>query len=279
MTIIFTGSGKQSWTMRGEQLGAAMGAIVSKDILPKIVTADDIVIGVKRISDGLLAEIKRSRAYFIWDIVDAYPQRERWSKDNAMLWFAREYNRLRPNAILWPNQRMYEDCEAIGIGGIVLPHHAMLNAPVNPIREKARIVGYQGSGRYIEGAVSAEIKRVCKAHNLIFNDQCANLADADIILALRGNKWDSYPIQHWKPATKLNNAHATQTPFIGNPETGYTEISTGAEIFIEDVVELNGAIESLLPFDERKRIYDTFAGTAYTIEHAVRDLRAFISSL
>lgn len=263
--------------MRGEQLGHAYGAIVSKDRLPPI-KSDDVIIGVKRISDSLLAEIKKSRAYFIWDIVDAYPQKERMDKAAALRWFQSEYNRLKPNAVLWPNKRMRDDCEFIGIGGIVLPHHAMLNAPINPIREQVKTIGYQGSLRYIEGAVNAEIRRVCKANKILFNDQCASLADVDIILALRSDKWASYPIQNWKPATKLNNAHATGTPFIGNPEAGYLEFSAGSEIFIEDIVELENAIESLLPYDKRESA-NASKDTAYTIEHAVRDLSQFIASL
>ena len=74
--ILITGTGTSgSWKIRGEQLGAAIGA----EIMPRAALANcrraDVVVLVKRASPEALSAIKAAGLRVVWDVVVAWPQR------------------------------------------------------------------------------------------------------------------------------------------------------------------------------------------------------------
>lgn len=275
--ILVTGKGTSgSWQIRGVQLGAALGARV----VPMATEADcrraQIVIGVKRIPQELAETIRRSGARFVWDCVDAWPQKAAspLTREQAIAWAHAELARLRPEFVIWPNERARDD---IGRGGGVLRHHCMGEQPVNPIRERIATVGYHGASRYLDENLLRAINDACAAEDATFVMNPSSLAEVDVCLALRGAEWHaSYPQRHWKPATKLTNAHATGTPWIGNSESGYKEIGTGFEVWVDDPRALKEALHSLQGLARRHAVHKTFVAARYSVERAAADLKAML---
>ena len=178
MKILFTGKGGKSgsWQMRGEQLGAALGA----DIRPMQGSAGyDVTVVVKRTPPEL---VSRLQGKWVWDIVDAYPQPHayQWDRIEAVTWLRRKIAELRPTAIIWPNEKMREDCDT-RLPGIVLPHHHRVGIKPNPIRPKVRVVGYEGAAAYL-GWWRPMLEEECAKRGWAFVVNPESLADVDIII-------------------------------------------------------------------------------------------------
>lgn len=275
MRILTVGSGKSgSWAIRGAQLGAALGATVSPFAGLDEMRRHDVVIAVKRVKQSTAETIRASGAFFVWDCVDAWPQKvpaAEWTRDRSIRWAREELARLRPNLVIWPNWTMRDDLQM----GDVVPHHSWAYCRANQISETIHCVGYEGSTRYIE-SISRMISRACEEIGAAFIVNPPDLSEVDVCLALRGPEWWSYPQRHWKPATKLANAHASGTPFIGNRERGYQEIAIGDEVWADSEAELVEGIRSLAPAARRRAISERFRAASYTVEHAAADFRRIL---
>ncbi|WP_440221839.1 hypothetical protein ACQQ2N_12145 [Dokdonella sp. MW10] len=281
MKILVTGrGGAGSWTVRGEQLGAALGAQVKPAATRMDLVHCDIAIAVKRVPESLLATINASGKPWVYDVVDAYPQPEAsgWSRDEAIRWMQRRLAELSPDAIIWPTQRMREDCDTGRTPGIVLPHHHRPGIASNPIRERVAVVGYEGAAHYLGGWEST-LRDQCRDRGWSLALNPASLSDVDIVVALRGAPWTGYAQRHWKSNVKLANAHASGTPFIGQAERGYVETATGAEYWAENAAELRVCFDWLDAMTTREQVHDRFIQAAYSVERAARDLEAWLRGL
>lgn len=278
MQVVFTGKGTSgSWAIRGVQVSEALGAKAIPMATEEQCRAADVIVGVKRIPDQLLANIRASGRPFVWDCVDAYPNRgsSTWNKEQAIDWCERELGRLQPDAVIWPNERMRQDMGGIGK---VIYHHHRPSIEVNPIRSEIRTIGYEGSPLYITGwagSISEECARI--GASFIVNPQ--RLADIDVVLALRGPEFQGYPHQHWKSAVKLANAHASGTPFIGQAEDGYMETSTGAECWISDAAGLRHALDALASPEIRLEVQRKFLPAAISLEKVAAQYKAVLCAL
>lgn len=278
MKLLFTGNGRSgSWKIRGEQIGQALDASIKPYANCFEMRRADIVFVVKRITEQMAMDLRGLN--WVWDIVDAYPQPEctKWGRDKSISWARKEIDRLKPRAIIWPNRRMKDD---VGFDGasIVIEHHHRPNIKINPIREKIRSVGYEGSPRYITGweeFIQVECKR--RGWSYVVNPE--NLADVDVVLALRGAKWNAYAVNNWKSNVKLANAHGSCTPFIGAPEQGYLETSSGCEYWAEDKVQLSEAFDRLESQSARQQIADRFLECSIPIEKPLKKYRELIGAL
>lgn len=279
MKILFTGKGESaSWQIRGVQLGNAAGADVEP--MAQNLRGYDVIVGVKRLPQDLVDAIHKTGARFVWDIVDAFPQRpnDGMSRMQAISWFVSEYKRLRPDSVIWPNKQMAKDCyQYAEAGTLILPHHAWPGQPINEIRPVAKKVGYQGGSRYMDDRLRRHVEKCCAANGMEFVMKTQRLADVDVVLAFRGEAWNSYPQRNWKPGTKLNNAHASGTPFIGDREAGFEEIVCGGEIFLESKNALSDALEVIKPYEYRQAVRNSFLGSFYTLEDAASDFLEWIN--
>jgi hypothetical protein len=277
MNLLFTGRGRAgSWKVRGEQLGHACGAAVTQaPTIQQCREADRIVV-VKRTPEDVLATIRKSGTPWVYDIVDCYPQPgcTDWGKHEAIEWVQARLKKLAPSAVVWPNQRMRQDCDT-GLPGFVLPHHYRPGIAINPIREQVRVVGYEGAKAYIE-SWRETIEYECRRRGWRFEVNPAQLADLDIVLAVRSAPWDCYVTQHWKSNVKLANAHGSGTPFIGQPEDGYRETQSGAEYWTKTAHGLGVCFEWLAPQDTRRQVSERFLRRAYTVQQAADDLMGFL---
>ena len=280
MNLLFTGrGGAGSWEVRGRQLGAACGAVVQEKASTAMCKEADIVVVVKRVTPDMLASLRFARRTWVFDAVDFYPQPlcGEWSREESIRWVKKQIKVLSPSAVIWPTQRMMDDC-GDGRPGLVLPHHHRPGIAPNPVREQVRLVGYEGRSVYL-GGWEAVIHRECLRRGWKFTSTPASLADLDIVVALRGDQWSSYAATHWKSNVKLANAHASGTPFVGNAECGYKETATGCELWAETGNDLAKAFDMLSSASEREQISDRFRQRAYSVEQAADDLGAFLRGL
>ena len=186
MQLLFTGRGKSgSWQIRGEQLGQAIGATVKQGITVADCKSADLIVVVKRATDPILEVIRKSGKPWVFDCVDFYPQPTctLWHRDHAIEWVQTHLLSYKPNAIIWPNERMRRDCD-IGLPGMVLKHHHRPGIKANPIRKKVQAVGYEGSPAYL-GEWRSRIDDECAKRGWQFIVNPHELANVDIVLAVR----------------------------------------------------------------------------------------------
>lgn len=275
MKILTTGKGTSgSWQVRGVQLGGAVGKAIPKASLEECQKAD-IIVFVKRNThiffyDNMLGSGKP----WVWDLVDLYPQPEcsSWDRDRAIEWAKIKINGNKPYGIIYPNRKMMED---VGIPGTVIYHHCRPNAPINPIREKVRIVGYEGGLQYL-GKWRGLIESECKRRGWRFRTDIP-LHEMDIVVAFRDDC--GYVQKSWKSNIKLANAHGTGTPFVGNSESGYDETLTGYERFIFHPKQLAWAFDELEPYETRKMISERFLKNTITLESCASQLKAYCETI
>lgn len=278
--ILFTGGGTSgSWQVRGVQLGNELGARVKARASAQDCQQASIIVAVKRINAELHAAIRQSRKPWVWDIVDAYPQPTctHWDKGTAIGWVRGQIAKYRPTGVIWPNQRMREDCDS-GLPGVVLPHHCRPGYSVNPIREQVSVIGYEGSPAYI-GEWLDPILRECRERGWEFKVNQGELADWDIVIAARGQQTNGYAQRHWKSNVKLANAHGTGTPFIGPRECGYTETATGLEQWADNPRELRDCLDRLTEQHHRQQVQKAFLARGYSLDQAALDLMRFIEGI
>lgn len=280
MRVLITGKGGSgSWAIRGVQVGTAIGAHVVPMASVAQIAVASVVIGVKRIPDSLLNAIHQTGTPLVWDVVDAFPQPEctGWTREQSIAWLHSEIQRLKPSAIIWPNARMADDAGWSGLQEVIYHHHRP-GIEINPIREKIETIAYEGSPRYLEGwaeAISNECSRL-RASFLVNPD---SLAAADVVLAVRGPKWNGYAQRHWKSNVKLANAHASGTPFIGMREDGYLQTRSLMERWLDSPEELRSALESLEPHWVRKELSERFIGSSLSLDHVAQQYRQFLGKV
>lgn len=280
MKLLFTGrGGAGSWMVRGEQLGAAMGATVKPMATVADMKGHDLVVVVKRVPEALLEALKRSRVPWVYDIVDAYPQPgcSLWTPEQCKGWLFHHLDALRPPlGVIWPNRKMQEDADVSR--GAVVYHHHRPGIKRNKISERISRVGYEGSAKYLDGWTTS-LALECKRRNIEFVLNPAHIADLDIVIAMRGGAWDGYAQRNWKSNVKLANAHGSGTPFIGARESGYQETSTGCEYWADTPRELATALDWLESRDSRLTVHERFLSKPYTVNHAAGDMLCALKSL
>lgn len=278
MRLLVTGrGGSGSWKIRGDQLGAALGAVVRPNASFSDCADADAIVVVKRVPDDLLGAIRKSGRPWAYDIVDAYPQPacSEWGKRQSIDWLRNHIGHLRPDVVIWPNARMRDDA---GMAGPVVYHHHRAGIATNPIRDRIQSIGYEGAEAYLDGWMP-EIKAQCRLRGWRFVVNPKHLADVDIVLAVRGGQWCGYPQQHWKSNVKLANAHGSGTPFIGLSECGYMETAAGGEEFVRSPKDLGDAFDALSPVVVRRQISDGFRRCAITLDAAASQLREALCGL
>lgn len=246
MKILVTGRGTSgSWRIRGEQLGAAIGATVEPNA--QSVAGFDAVIVVKRAPSPLLQRIHVAGVPLIWDVVDAWPQPagNLWGARECMDWLGFQVSYLRPAAIVAATRAMARDCEGYGVPVLALPHHARPSnaSDPNPIREQVELVAYEGGANYL-GAWAQCLADACahRGWRFVINPP-ALMSEIDIVVALR--EATGYAPRNWKSNVKLANAQGSGTPIICNREAGYVETASGAEEWADTPAELHLALEAL----------------------------------
>lgn len=262
--LLFTGNGTSgSWKIRGEQLGTALGATV----IPRVTEVKDFAaaVVVKRCPPETLRALQVAGIPIVWDVVDSWPQPQgnTWTRDECLVWLNNAMKTIRPFAVVAATKHMQQDLNSFGIPCLFLPHHARPNQPINPVRERVETVGYEG-GNYL-GSWEPFLKKECLRRKWRFVINPTALADLDIVVAVRGV--NGYAPSNWKSGVKLSNAQGSGTPFIGNPENGYTAQAVGScEKWAESQKQMVRAMTSLEYRVERQRCSWWMRAAAPTLE-------------
>lgn len=280
MKILVTGKGSAgSWNIRGVQLGGAIGAkVVPK--APKSACEDaDLIICVKRINHPFFNAVAASKRPWIWDLVDFYPQPDctGWDRAKAIGWVQAQIERFKPTAVIWPNQRMRDDCDT-GLPGAVIYHHHRPGSPRNPIRETVKRIGYEGEPRYLDEWMRAFGKE-CAARKWDFILNPLSIADLDAVVAVRGAKFNGYAQFHWKSNVKLSNAQGSGTPIIAAKEPSYLETSDGGVVWVDGIEDVSQALGQIVSRETREKLAGHLCPKAYSLDAAAQDLRKFIKKL
>lgn len=280
MKVLVTGKGGSgAWAVRGDQLGAAIGATVKPNATQDEIAAHDVAVLVKRAPRTILAALQASGRPWVYDLVDFYPQPEAsaWDRDHAIRWVQKKLRAYEPAAVIWPNRQMREDCDP-GLPGLVLPHHHWVGIKNNPIRETVQKVGYQGAPHYLaEWGPALAMECARRGWEFVVNPE--HVADLDIVVAFRGGQWSGYVQRNWKSNVKLANAHGSGTPFVGQADAAYLESATGCEYWAEKPTGLPVCFDWLESQSARELIHDRFQQAAFPVERAAAELKSFLDGM
>jgi hypothetical protein len=278
MRVLITGNGGKSgsWAVRATQMGAAIGAEVQAQAEVSDCRAARIVVAVKRVSDDLLSRIRESERFFVWDMVDAWPQPagNLWNRERCLDWIRQELLRLQPDAVVWPTHRTQEDAGWIG-PQTVLPHHAWPKYQPVSVRPVVKTVGYEGGAAYL-GRWHKPVQNECERRGWAFVVN-GDMQKADIGVALRDTA--GYAPGHWKPGTKLANLQALGLPALCSPEAGYREGSNGTEYWIERREDLTAAFDELGDQEVRAAISIQQQQTAPRLANVAKDYKSWLETL
>lgn len=276
-SVLMTGKGTAgSWLIRGQQLGEAIGAEIQPMAEPHDCRQADLVVVVKRTPGTIIQAIRATGRRWVWDIVDAWPQPvgNNWSRDQAIGWLRTELRRLQPDAVVFPTRRMQEDACFTG-PSITVPHHAWGKYKPAPLRERVRIVGYEGAAHYL-GRWERIVREECERRGWEFRVN-GDMQDADIGIALRDA--DGYPARHWKSNCKQANLQALGIPCLLSRESGYVECASGAEFWIDTAEDIARAFDAVAPLEARQEIRRQQLRAAPRIETIAKEYRTWLDSL
>jgi hypothetical protein len=165
------------------------------------------VIVVKRADSALVSRIHAAKKPLVFDCLDSWPQPHgnAWDRETAIREMRDRCAAIRPHAIVTATWRMQEDLANNETPIFCLPHHARPGQEINPIRPSVEKVGYEGAPLYLGSWIDI-LRNHCKRRGWQFVVNPAHLADLDIVVALRGGKYDGYQPRAWKSNVKLANA-------------------------------------------------------------------------
>lgn len=281
MKVLVTGNGRNgSWAIRGQQLGAAIGAEVLPFATAAAMQAVDLVVMVKRGSVSLRQALAGSGRPWVWDVVDAYPQPHPrnavapFTRAQAIHWLKGQLDALRPTAVVWPTAQMQADAEWTG-PQLVLPHHAWERYTPRPLSATVTRVGYEGAAHYL-GRWERVLREACERRGWVF-EPGGDLAACDIGVALR--ETGGYPARAWKSNVKLANIQALGIPALCSPESGYQEFASGAEQWIETPESVERAFNSVAPLAERVRLRKMMTNSAPRLHGVATDYLQFLRGI
>lgn len=240
MRVLITGKGTSgSWKVRGEQLGAAIGATVKPCATSRDIAAHDLVVLVKRPTSALADALRRCGRPVVWDVVDHWPQPcgNDWTRDRLIMFTRESARHIGATAVIGATATMAEDLDSPHW----LPHHGWERGEVTP-RSGVRAVCYEGAARYL-GRWHDTVAEECRRRGWAFLVNPATYTDCDIAIAFRDAEFDGYAPRHWKSGVKLSNAQVAGLAFVGAREAGYVEQSCGAERFVDDPAQLRSAFD------------------------------------
>lgn len=272
--ILIVGGSGGSWAIRGHQIGRALGARVTSTPSADDWSWADVVILVKRAIDTWGAAARSSRARIIWDVLDFWPNPDENNRPIAEL--VGEVSRRRDafgvSVLIGATQKM-----AAAIGGVYLPHHSRHGLQARPVSPVVRVVAYEGTPKYL-GSWRRALEHVCADRGLSFMVNPPDLSVADVIVALRGERWDGAVCQQWKSGVKYVNAIAAGRPVITQASAAYYELGTPGSI-IEHPSDLPEALDVWASVDARQSAFDRCALQAqrYALDAVAQRYRSIIA--
>lgn len=247
MNLLVVGFGKGSWTMRGEQLGAALGARVTSSPVPADFAWADVVVLVKRAAFRFADGVRRAGKPIVWDALDFWsqPAQNRYAEAQARALLRSQLAIIRPTLTIGATVEM-----AVAAGGVCLPHHGWIGLRPTPPRDQVATVAYQGGAVYL-GAWQPRLEAACARRGWRFVVNPPDLSQADMIVALRDGVWDGWMCREWKSGVKVVNAICAGRPLISQPSAAVRELQP-VGCTVETAADLDAALDACA--DDRLRI-------------------------
>lgn len=249
--ILFIGGGGGSWTMRGGQMAAALPARATTDPTPADYAWADVIVLVKRAIERWGAAARDTGKPIVWDVLDfwAQPQENETPIGTLAARVAELKRRYRVHTVIGATEAMAE-----AIGGVYLPHHCRLGLAPAPIVDRATVVAYDGSTRYL-GAWKAALERTCPSLGLTFTTTPSDLRTVDILVAFRDGPWNGPACRAWKSGVKYVNAIAAGRPILTMPCAAYDEVRPPG-LAIARIDQLASGLAHLATLEQRRLAYE-----------------------
>lgn len=215
MNILIVGAGKGSWVMRGQQLGAALGARVTSSPTDADFTWCDLVVLVKKHAVHFAPRAHKAGKPIVWDALDFWsqPAQNSYTRDAALLALRSHAKIIQPALIIGATEAMAADAASLGFKSAYLPHHSWAGLQPTPPRANVSVVAYEGNPSYL-GRWLQVLRDACALRGWSFKVNPPNLADVDILVAFRDGSWDGWICREWKSGVKVVNAIAAGRPII-----------------------------------------------------------------
>jgi hypothetical protein len=170
----------------------------------------DVIVLVKRAAERWWKEAAACGKPIVWDVLDYWLQ----PRDNykPIDWHVGRVQQVarecHASLLIGATEQMAKD-----IGGVYLPHHSRIGLKPTPPRPELKVVGYDGSPRYL-GSWKNAIEKACAARGATFVVNPPDLSQVDILVAFRGEEWDGEVCRRWKSGVKYGNAIAAGRPIL-----------------------------------------------------------------
>lgn len=251
MNVLLIGHGSGSWTMRGQQLGAALGARVTSAPTEADWHWAERVVLVKRAGLPYAARARALGLPVVWDALDFWrqPMDNRLPEPAARRLLQHTIDQIQPTLVVGATEAM-----AVAAGGSYLPHHGRLGLTPTPARETFAVVGYDGAPAYLDCWGTA-IAAQCATRGWTFVVNPPDLAAVDLLVALRGGRWDGWVCREWKSGVKLVNAILAGRPVITQPSAAARELQPAGTI-LDSLAELPDALDFWVDPRGRRAVVD-----------------------
>lgn len=242
-SVVVTGCANSgSWSIRGQQLGGAIGATVAPLADLSTLRSGDLIVVAKRFGGNLLDRVRASGKPWVLDFVDGWPQPRgnAWSEEQARPWLQQRLRDLNPFAVVFATGQMLRDSDWEG-PTLVLPHHAWPKYARASWSDKVHRVGYEGQPGFL-GRWRTILNEECAKRGWEFVEN-GDLSTCQIGVALRDVS--GYPPGAWKANTKLANIQALGLPALVSPEQGYRDFGSSGQIEISEDDDVGVAFDRL----------------------------------
>lgn len=249
MKILIVGTGKGSWTMRGLQLGAAMGARMTETPTAADLTWCDAVVLVKKIAPAYAPVAHAAGKPVVWDALDFWsqPTENSLSHHDAHRLLRTRVQQVKPALTIGATRAMAAACE-----GAYLPHHSWKGLVPTPARERVNIVAYEGNAVYL-GRWHNWVATECARRGWRFLVNPPSLAPVDILVSFRDGPWDGWICREWKSGVKVVNALAAGRPLIAQDSAARREIGVMGST-IERPQELSEQLDWWSDYERRQQV-------------------------
>lgn len=267
VNVLLVGGGQGSWTMRGLQLGQAIGGRPTTTPTRADWDWADLVVLVKRHGARFAGEARATGKPVVWDAVDcwAQPSQNGYSDRQALDLLAGQVKAIRPALAVGATGAQAAAFASLGVPSVCLPHHSWDGLEPAPPADDVRAVAYQGNPAYL-GRWEPALRGLCEARGWRLLVNPPDLRAADIVVALRDGIWDGWMPREWKSGVKVANALAAGRPVLTQSTAAYSEIRSPGDV-VESEGQLRDALDAWTPHGRRAEAYERARGMAqaYTL--------------
>lgn len=280
MNILMVGAGKGSFVMRGQQLGAALGARVTSAPTDADFDWCDLVVLVKKHATTFAPRAHKAGKPIVWDALDFWsqPAQNSYKQDAATFALQSHIKVIKPALVIGATEAMAQAARAY-VPAAYLPHHSWAGLVPTAPRENVSVVAYEGNPAYL-GRWHGWLTEACAKRGWSFVVNPADLSTADILVAFRDGPWDGWICRAWKSGVKAVNAVAAGRPIVMQDCAARREISpVGPQVESRD--QLDEQLFTIAILDNRLHCFRQSQDEAptFTLDAVAEQYRSILSKV